>query len=108
MDTCTLLFSTIDCNYPTGTPHLCDLSRYRNGIRGHLKDVLISLIHEYHRVESQFQQGSFDKCVISMREKQKNDVKAVVEDVLSHASVSKKNALVVQLIVSDFSVSWSN
>ena len=65
-----------------------------------MKDVLVALIREYHRVESQFQHGSIDKCVIAMREKRKGNIRSVVEDVLSHASVVKKNALVVQLIVS--------
>lgn len=76
------------------------ITRYRNGIRGHLKDVLVSLIHEYLRVEVQFQLGSFDKCVIAMRDQHKTNVRSVVDDVLSHASVAKKNLLVVQLIVS--------
>jgi len=60
----------------------------------------VSLIRDYHRVELQFQHGSFDKCVIAMREKRKDNVRSVVEDVLSHAGVAKKNQLVVQLIVS--------
>jgi len=78
-------------------------SSYSNGIRGHLKNVILSLIKEYHRVESQFQHGSIDKCVVALRDRNKDNVKLVVEDVLSHANVAKKNILVVQLIVSSFS-----
>ncbi|XP_076818165.1 acetyl-CoA carboxylase-like isoform X1 [Clavelina lepadiformis] len=79
-------------------PILQVVHKYRNGIRGHLKDVILGLIKEYHRVESQFQHGSFDKSVIAIRDKDKGNIKSIVEDVLSHASVAKKNALVVQLI----------
>nr|CAB3219668.1 acetyl-CoA carboxylase-like [Phallusia mammillata] len=74
------------------------VNRYSSGIRGHLKAVILSLVKEYFRVESQFQHGSFDKSVIALRDKSKDNIRNVVEDVLSHASVAKKNVLVVQLI----------
>ena len=33
-------------------------SRYRNSIRGHMKNVVQELLKQYLRVETQFQQGS--------------------------------------------------
>uniref|UniRef100_H2YM68 Uncharacterized protein n=1 Tax=Ciona savignyi TaxID=51511 RepID=H2YM68_CIOSA len=79
-------------------PILQVINKYRNGIRGHMKTVVLGLILEYHRVELQFQHGSFDKSVVAIREKRKDNVRAVVDDILSHESVTKKNALIVELI----------
>ena len=59
----------------------------------------MDLIRKYHRVESQFQKGSFDKCAVTMRDRNKDDIKAVVEDILSHSAVTMKNETVVQLMV---------
>ena len=64
-----------------------------------MKDSIKSLLADYHRVELLFQRGSFDKCVINMRDKNKDKINDVVSDVLSYAAVSKKNIAVVKLIV---------
>ena len=61
--------------------------------------MVMDLIRKYHRVESQFQKGSFDKCAVTMRDRNKDDIKAVVEDILSHSAVTMKNETVVQLMV---------
>ena len=74
--------------------------RYRNGIRGHMKDVVLALIDDYYRVELLFQRGSFDKCLIKMRDNNKENVSSVVDDALSYAAVANKNILVVKLLVS--------
>ena len=48
-----------------------------------------------------FYSGSFDKCVLAIREENKEkDMGIVVANVFSHANVAKKNVLVVKLIVS--------
>ncbi|KAH9518470.1 hypothetical protein Btru_016876 [Bulinus truncatus] len=74
------------------------VQRYRNGIRGHLKSVVQELLRHYLRVELQFQQGSYDKCVRSIREKNKEDMLAVVQTIFSHVAVQHKNTLVIMLI----------
>ena len=44
--------------------------------------------------------GSYDKCVAGLRSKHKDDMAAVTEAIFSHSQVSKKNQLVITLIVS--------
>lgn len=41
----------------------------------------------------------YDKCVINLREQYKPDMSPVLEYIFSHAQVSKKNVLVIMLIV---------
>nr|XP_004227021.2 LOW QUALITY PROTEIN: acetyl-CoA carboxylase-like [Ciona intestinalis] len=79
-------------------PILQVVNKYRNGIRGHMKNVVLGLVLDYHRVELEFQHGSFDKSVVAIRDKRKDNVRAVVEDILSHANVGNKNSLIIELI----------
>ncbi|XP_032823616.2 acetyl-CoA carboxylase 1 isoform X2 [Petromyzon marinus] len=74
------------------------VQRYRSGIRGHMKSVVLDLLRQYLRVETQFQNGHYDKCVIALRENHKGDMTTVVHYIFSHAHVAKKNALVIMLI----------
>ncbi|XP_050313932.1 acetyl-CoA carboxylase isoform X2 [Anthonomus grandis grandis] len=74
------------------------VQRYRNGIRGRMKAAVQDLLKQYYDVESQFQQGSFDKCVSSLREKHKDDMKMVSATIFSHSQVAKKNLLITMLI----------
>lgn len=102
------------------------LPRYRSGIRGYMKAVVLDLLRRYLQVETQFQHGEgsglsggaavlsggaagltrscptahYDKCVISLREQCKPDMTPVLESIFSHAQVAKKNQLVIMLIVS--------
>ena len=51
--------------YEEGVPvNGCFLSplslRYRHGVRGRMKAVILELLNEYHRVEEVFQGGSCD------------------------------------------------
>ncbi|XP_062873532.1 acetyl-CoA carboxylase 2 isoform X2 [Trichomycterus rosablanca] len=74
------------------------VQRYRSGIRGYMKTVVLDLLRRYLQVERQFQQGTYDKCVINLREQYKPDMTPVLEHIFSHAQVSKKNILVTMLI----------
>lgn len=74
------------------------VQRYRNGIRGRMKAAVHDLLRQYYDVESQFQQGSYDKCVSLLREKFKDDMAAVSATIFSHSQVPKKNMLVTMLI----------
>ncbi|XP_053509729.1 acetyl-CoA carboxylase 2 isoform X6 [Ictalurus furcatus] len=74
------------------------VQRYRSGIRGYMKAVVLDLLRRYLQVEIQFQQGTYDKCVINLRERYKPDMTPVLEHIFSHAQVSKKNVLVSMLI----------
>lgn len=74
------------------------VQRYRNGIRGRMKAAVHELLRHYYAVESQFQQGSYDKCVTALRDKHKDDMAAVTATIFSHSQVAKKNMLVTMLI----------
>ncbi|XP_023689138.2 acetyl-CoA carboxylase [Paramormyrops kingsleyae] len=74
------------------------VQRYRSGIRGYMKSVVLDLLRRYLQVEMQFQQAHYDKCVINLREQFKPDMTPVLECIFSHAQVSKKNILVTMLI----------
>ncbi|XP_075445618.1 acetyl-CoA carboxylase 1 isoform X3 [Ascaphus truei] len=74
------------------------VQRYRSGIRGHMKAVVMDLLRQYLKVETQFQNGHYDKCVFALREENKSDLTAVLNSIFSHAQVTKKNLLVTMLI----------
>ncbi|XP_023378626.1 acetyl-CoA carboxylase 1 isoform X1 [Pteropus vampyrus] len=74
------------------------VQRYRSGIRGHMKAVVMDLLRQYLRVETQFQNGHYDKCVFVLREENKSDMNTVLNYIFSHAQVTKKNLLVTMLI----------
>ncbi|XP_076855025.1 acetyl-CoA carboxylase isoform X2 [Brachyhypopomus gauderio] len=74
------------------------VQRYRSGIRGYMKSVVLDLLRRYLQVEKQFQQATYDKCVINLREQYKPDMTPVLEFIFSHAQVSKKNVLTTMLI----------
>ncbi|KAL6466122.1 hypothetical protein MHYP_G00262550 [Metynnis hypsauchen] len=74
------------------------VQRYRSGIRGYMKSVVLDLLRRYLQVEGQFQQTTYDKCVINLREQYKPDMTPVLEYIFSHAQVSKKNILITLLI----------
>ncbi|XP_064424983.1 acetyl-CoA carboxylase 1 isoform X2 [Latimeria chalumnae] len=74
------------------------VQRYRSGIRGHMKAVVMDLLRQYLKVETQFQHGHYDKCVFALREENKNDMPTVLNYIFSHAQVTKKNLLVTMLI----------
>nr|DBA22859.1 TPA: hypothetical protein GDO54_013851 [Pyxicephalus adspersus] len=74
------------------------VQRYRSGIRGYMKSVVLDLLRRYLQVETQFQHSHYDKCVINLREKYKPDMTPVLECIFSHAQVAKKNILVTMLI----------
>ncbi|KAL6432779.1 hypothetical protein ACFW04_006277 [Cataglyphis niger] len=74
------------------------VQRYRNGIRGRMKTAVHELLRQYYTVESQFQQGHYDKCVSALIEKYKDDVATVTDMIFSHNQVTKKNVLVTMLI----------
>ncbi|RLU22271.1 hypothetical protein DMN91_004549 [Ooceraea biroi] len=74
------------------------VQRYRNGIRGRMKTAVHELLRQYYTVESQFQQGHYDKCVSALIEKYKDDVTTITGMIFSHNQVMKKNILVTMLI----------
>ena len=65
---------------------------------GRMKAVVHELLKQYLVVESQFQDGHYDKCVSVLREKNKDNMAAVVATIFSHSQTTKKNMLVTQLI----------
>ncbi|XP_076618558.1 acetyl-CoA carboxylase isoform X3 [Colletes latitarsis] len=74
------------------------VQKYRNGIRGRMKTAVHELLRQYYTVESQFQQGHYDKCVSALIEQHKDDVATVTAMIFSHNHVTKKNILVTMLI----------
>lgn len=63
------------------------VQRYRNGIRGRMKSAVQELLKNYLAVENEFQQGHYDKCVTSLREKHKDDMVSVAATIFSHYQV---------------------
>ncbi|XP_014207408.1 acetyl-CoA carboxylase isoform X3 [Copidosoma floridanum] len=74
------------------------VQRYRNGIRGRMKAAVHELLRQYYTVESQFQQGHYDKCVSALMEQHKDDKTMVTATIFSHSQVLKKNVLVTMLV----------
>ncbi|GAA6065413.1 acetyl-CoA carboxylase 1 isoform X5 [Tachysurus ichikawai] len=74
------------------------VQKYRSGIRGHMRAVVMDLLRQYLKVEVQFQHGHYDKCVFALREENKCDMANVLNYIFSHAQVTKKNSLVTMLI----------
>ncbi|XP_012247167.1 acetyl-CoA carboxylase isoform X3 [Bombus impatiens] len=74
------------------------VQRYRNGIRGRMKTAVHELLRQYYTVESQFQQGHYDKCVSALIDEYKDDVATITAMIFSHNQVTKKNVLVTMLI----------
>ncbi|XP_067350310.1 acetyl-CoA carboxylase 1 isoform X6 [Channa argus] len=74
------------------------VQKYRSGIRGHMKAVVMDLLRQYLKVEIQFQNGHYEKCVFALREENKGDLTNVLNYIFSHAQVTKKNLLVTMLI----------
>ncbi|XP_042208168.1 acetyl-CoA carboxylase-like [Homarus americanus] len=72
--------------------------RYKKGSRGRMTQVVQELLKHYLQVETQFQHGSYDKCVHALREKYKEDVTSVLSTLISHSQVAKKNQMVILLI----------
>ena len=60
--------------------------------------VVQELIRHYLDVENLFQQISYDKNVQTVRETYKDNVDAVLETLLSHLQLQKKNRLMVLII----------
>ncbi|KAK7068522.1 hypothetical protein SK128_027163 [Halocaridina rubra] len=79
-----------------GLVQLCQ--RYKKGSRGRMTQVVQELLKHYLQVETQFQHGSYDKCVHAIREKNKDDMANVLSTLLSHSQVLKKNQMVILLI----------
>ncbi|CAC5416434.1 ACACA [Mytilus coruscus] len=99
------------------------VQRYRNGIRGHMKTVVQDLLKQYLRVEQQFQQGHYDKCITKLMEKKTDDMvtrdgqyyispgiyyispdnpadckSTLHASIISHLAVRPKNKLIILLI----------
>lgn len=79
-----------------GLVQLCQ--RYKKGSRGRMTQVVQELLKNYLHVETQFQHGSYDKCVHALRERYKEDINGILSTLLSHAQVAKKNQMVILLI----------
>ncbi|ESN91710.1 hypothetical protein HELRODRAFT_70230, partial [Helobdella robusta] len=74
------------------------VKKFRNGLRGHTKLVIQEFIRNYLKIETQFQHGSYDKCVSLLRGANKDDMTLVTPFIFSHSQVAKKNLLIISLI----------
>lgn len=79
-----------------GLVQLCQ--RYKKGSRGRMTQVVQEMLKTYLQVETQFQHGSYDKCVHGLRDKNKDDMASVLSTLFSHSQVAKKNQMVILLI----------
>ncbi|KAG8145973.1 hypothetical protein E2320_012413, partial [Naja naja] len=90
--------TSVLCQFPSQQSIVQLVQRYRSGIRGHMKSVVLDLLRRYLQVETQFQQAHYDKCVIILREQHMPNMTPVLDCIFSHAQVAKKNLLVTMLI----------
>lgn len=74
------------------------IQRYRNGLRGHMKENIRKLLNIYYETEHQFQHASFEKCVTTIQEHNKANSQLVVEAIFSHSQVKNKSVLVTMLL----------
>jgi len=73
------------------------VQRFRNGIKGYRKSVILSILRLYLQVELLFNEGNFEKCVASMVIRYKDSNK-VVQNIFSHTNINQKNSLIIKLI----------
>lgn len=73
--------------------------RYRQGLRGNTKAVILELLKEYHRVEDAFQ-GGYENGVQLLRKQHSEDMDKVAKDIFAHYYITGRNKLAIKLIVS--------
>ena len=73
--------------------------RYRQGMRGRTKAVILQLLKEYHRVELAFQVG-YENGVQILRKQHSEDMTKVAADIFAHYYITGRNHLAIKLIVS--------
>ena len=76
----------------------CLAFRYRNGMRGRTRAVILELLKEYHRVEDAFQ-GGYEKGVQVLRKQHSENMEKVAADIFAHYYISGRNKLTIKLIV---------
>ncbi|XP_065669761.1 acetyl-CoA carboxylase isoform X2 [Hydra vulgaris] len=75
------------------------VQRFRNGIKGYRKSVIIGLLKQYLQAEMMFNEGNLERCVTDIVERNKDtNLNQVIQNIFSHSKVSQKNILVIKLI----------
>lgn len=74
------------------------VQRYRNGIRGHMKNLIQDVFLKYLSTEKVFQNGHYDRCVSKLIEDKQENMQDVVNAIFSHNQVHMKNMLLIYLI----------
>ncbi|KJE96308.1 acetyl coenzyme A carboxylase alpha [Capsaspora owczarzaki ATCC 30864] len=80
-------------------PIIQHIQHYRNGIRGHSKAAVASLLRAYLEVETVFNiDKPYEDIVYLLKEQHRTDVNAVVRMVMSHHHVESKNTLILSIL----------
>lgn len=74
------------------------VQKFRDGIKGYRKNILIGLLKQYVHVEKLFNEGNFEKCVSLMVDRTDRSTEKIIESIFSHDKVLQKNVLLIKLI----------
>eukprot|EP01130_Rhizamoeba_saxonica_P012625 TRINITY_DN5356_c0_g1_i1.p1 TRINITY_DN5356_c0_g1~~TRINITY_DN5356_c0_g1_i1.p1 ORF type:complete len:2154 (+),score=572.60 TRINITY_DN5356_c0_g1_i1:253-6462(+) len=74
------------------------IQRYRKGLRGHTKSVLVRLLNRYLDVELPFNNDMDESRIINSLKEEKSDVNEVFEIALAHFSTSYRMDVILELI----------
>lgn len=78
--------------------HIID--QYKDGLKVHEYRVFIGLLEQYYDVESKFtgRNTRDEEVILRLRDENKDDIRSVVQTVLSHTKVGTKNNLVLAIL----------
>lgn len=78
--------------------HITD--QYKDGLKVHEYKVFIGLLEQYYEVERKFtgRNTRDEEVILKLRDENKDDIRSVVQTVLSHTKVGTKNNLVLAIL----------
>jgi acetyl-CoA carboxylase / biotin carboxylase 1 len=84
----------------TLTPLVSVIELYLDGLKAHEYNVFIELLEQYYSVESRFtgRNTRDEEVILKLRDENKDDIRPVIQTVLSHTKVSTKNNLVLAIL----------
>ncbi|KAJ9659094.1 acetyl-coenzyme-A carboxylase [Coniosporium apollinis] len=76
------------------------IDRYKDGLKVHEYDVMVSLLEQYYEVESLFSSRTNrdEEVILKLRDENKDNIAKVVFTVLSHTRASSKNHLIIAIL----------
>ncbi|KAF2482716.1 acetyl-CoA carboxylase acc1 [Neohortaea acidophila] len=90
----------VDVLRSTLSPLVEIMEKYTDGLKAHEFHTFIKLFEQYYAVESIFsaRQNRDEETILSLRDSNRDKLRNVVQDVLSHTRASGKNKLIVEIL----------